>query len=1068
MIAMKLIAKKTLMCLIWAGLGASLHLWAAPVTQLPYECTFEDSTEWSQWTTKRYSLLQTVNTEWQMGNATAYMGEKSMYVSVDGGITAGYGDFTSGYNSIAYRTFSLSAGSYDLSFMWRSLGSASDAACVAWVPVSITPEANAVGTSFPNYMNTYIVNLSNTTSNILQGSTAWQNSKGTLVVPTGGGDYQLVFCWRRGGSGAATIANPGACIDNLQISKTALASDCFAIPTNLAITNTSSGSTFSWTGNASTYELEYFKMGSTVVNTVGGISGTSYTVPVESLPEGVYYFRVRAICTPDTSLWAESSASLIYDATAHCLDYLNFNAPGVTCTSGTYNSDLANSVFSTIGAIDHGYASIESRHTVHYIPGETDPRTNGMLPTVPNGELATVRLGNWDAGGYGQSVTYTVPVDSTMGVLQLKYAVVAQSGGHDSEEQPIFYMRILDSSGNTINGECGVADFRPPTSGSGVNGWHIGNASDVYWREWTTVGINLQAYNGQTVRVQLISAGCVYSAHWGYAYFTLDCSDGKMKGLSCGVQPDKFEVDEGFNYRWYKKFDATQTVVGTQNIFVLPSASDTATYCCDMIQPNNASCYFTLEASAVARLPKARATLSHTPSNCTNYITVENNSGVFGYYGDNASIETDLNEECSSYLWTIETTDSTWTSNQKNPEIIAPNTGGMVRATLYVTIANDDCTDTQSFEIIAPAIGDTVGVDTKYMCYGETAYFNGKAYTETGIYTDSLKTYAGCDSLLTFELKVLKTDTILMADTICSYETYDFFGSALNTTGIYTHSVPSSLGSCDSLYYELNLTVLEALNMSIDYESQILCSGNMTISVPYEVYSGAATKYDLLFDAVSHDRGFEDVLNQPVLTADNVDILLTSEVWAGDYSANLVFYNADCGNMEFPISFTVYYNADSVITQRWNDLLSVRKAAYDYYGGFTEYQWYKNDEPLVGATGTQLYEPETKLDLSAEYSVELVRAADGVRMRSCGFVPVQGSDEVLLVSPTKAPVTQQINVYTSVPGKVRFCTQLGVIVYTANLTQGDNFLSLPGNAGIYMLQIDLDNGKSQCKKIIVE
>ena len=48
----------------------------------------------------------------------------------------------------------------------------------------------------------------------------------------------------------------------------------------------------------------------------------------------------------------------------------------------------------TSNLVDLGYQNMESRHTVHYDLNEVDPRTDGRLHTIPEGEVASVRLGN--------------------------------------------------------------------------------------------------------------------------------------------------------------------------------------------------------------------------------------------------------------------------------------------------------------------------------------------------------------------------------------------------------------------------------------------------------------------------------------------------------------------------------------------------------------------------------------------------------------------------------------------------------------------------------------------------
>jgi hypothetical protein len=156
------------------------------------------------------------------------------------------------------------------------------------------------------------------------------------------------------------------------------------------------------------------------------------------------------------------------------------------------------------GAVDYGYNSDASRHTKHYIPGEVDPRTGNMLPTVPEGEVVSVRLGNWNIGGEFESVTYTHQIDSGSNmILLLKYAIVIEDPGHpDRSDQPVFMLELLDEYDNPLDASgCGDANFvantkelidNPNADGT----WHIvrGGSVPILWKDWTTVGINMTEY----------------------------------------------------------------------------------------------------------------------------------------------------------------------------------------------------------------------------------------------------------------------------------------------------------------------------------------------------------------------------------------------------------------------------------------------------------------------------------------------------------------------------------------------------------------------------------------------
>ena len=96
-----------------------------------------------------------------------------------------------------------------------------------------------------------------------------------------------------------------------------------------------------------------------------------------------------------------------------------------------------------------------------------------------------------------------------------------------------------------------------------------------------------------------------------------------------------------------------------------------------------------------------------------------------------------------------------------------------------------------------------------------------------------------------------------------------------------------------------------------------------------------------------------------------------------------------CGDsLRFPVSFDVLYPS-SVFNQKWDNTLVLYNK--DYNGGydFKLYQWYKNGQPIVGATnGFYVEEP---LDPKAYYQVLLTRfdtvSGDKIELMTCPYYP---------------------------------------------------------------------------------
>lgn len=91
------------------------------------------------------------------------------------------------------------------------------------------------------------------------------------------------------------------------------------------------------------------------------------------------------------------------------------------------------------------------------------------------------------------------------------------------------------------------------------------------------------------------------------------------------------------------------------------------------------------------------------------------------------------------------------------------------------------------------------------ICQGGSYAFNGNNYTTEGVYTKTLTTSAGCDSIVKLSLFVTAPSTSYISATICDDATYDFHGTSLNASGVYKDTVSTASG-CDSIVV-LELTV---------------------------------------------------------------------------------------------------------------------------------------------------------------------------------------------------------------------------------------------------------------------
>ncbi len=106
------------------------------------------------------------------------------------------------------------------------------------------------------------------------------------------------------------------------------------------------------------------------------------------------------------------------------------------------------------------------------------------------------------------------------------------------------------------------------------------------------------------------------------------------------------------------------------------------------------------------------------------------------------------------------------------------------------------------------------------ICKGDRLTVGSKIYDRTGVYLDTLRTTAGCDSFITTNLRVLDTIRKSVDSMICSGKSVLFGDTARMATGMY-RKVFRSFNGCDSSVI-LNLMVTPPLNSTVNMTQ---CSG---------------------------------------------------------------------------------------------------------------------------------------------------------------------------------------------------------------------------------------------------
>ncbi len=1010
-----------------------------------YQTDFEDEAERNNaaWHLNTGNRGPVCANKWYFGKPGANGGENGLFISGDNGVTNSYVE--SPVSVVAYRSITLDEGDYELTFDWQAGGLAEvDGLYVCWVPEKDTAKLKSVNNSF---LQDFVVDtISSYTLFFGQESSCLAQRNWNTIVDTihsDGTPYNLVFVWR---NGLAKVESPSASIDNILITEVGT---CHR-PTDLMANAKGDDVVFQWSGDAESYDVKCWSEATGEWQEFKDVTG-NYLV-ISGIPEGISTYYIRANCGEFTSGWVSLDKFLFYPG-MRCINYL-----GLT-NSNCWIGDVSNPKQKRV-VVDNGSWNKNSRHTIHWNHKEHDSRTNGMLKTVPDGELASVRLGNWGTGAEAECVEYLHTVDTTTSaILLLNYAVVFQDPDHDSIEQPRFTLEILYEDKPLDSYGCGEAFFAAGKNTTG-EGWNCiqntegGNA--IWWKDWTTVAINLHKYHNKTLKIRLVTYDCAQGGHYGYAYFTLGCSDGKIRGLSCANSAsNRFEGPDGFKYRWYLE-DNPDSIISESKILEVLS-NDTLTYNLDVIQPTNENCFYTLQASAVARWPEADIAYSQSVADCKNSVKFENKSYV--RRENQVTGESVITSEpCESFFWNFG--DGT-TSMEENPTHVFPEKGGTYTVTFSAGLAGGECHDDTTFILDFPKIGISRDTIKATICEFESYEFNGKYLFNEGFYSDTLVSIYGCDSIEFLDLKVIpKPEDTLIKDTICSDEEYIFDGKLITESGHYEAIFKTEAG-CDSVV-KLDLVINESLH--IDFDSLlVVCADDEKLIIPYTITSGSLNSYEVKIESEMQQYA---ELEDCTIEDEALVVSMPKDIIPGNYVVNLDFGKKSCGKEGETIPLKVYYPR-SIMAQRWNDVLAVKNEEYNGGYEFVSFQWYKNGVVIEGATSSILYLPEG-LDLSAEYSVLLTRLSDNVTILSCvaDLLDYSGLEEERVIVFSSGDETFNVNASESLNMKI--WTATGILIKEVELVAGENTISTLGLSGLYILDCVFKDNHREIKQVVLE
>ncbi|MDR0829281.1 MAG: hypothetical protein LBN95_04105, partial [Prevotellaceae bacterium] len=444
-----------------------------------------------------------------------------------------------------------------------------------------------------------------------------------------------------------------------------------------------------------------------------------------------------------------------------------------------------------------------------------------------------------------------------------------------------------------------------------------------------------------------------------------------------------------------------------------------------------------------------------------NTYTANNNTATYTIVGGNSvqcdsivtlnltiknkTYGTDTQEACETYTWID---GNTYTASNSTATYTLTNIAGCDSiVTLNLTIKNK-----------------TYGTDTQEACETFT-WIDGITYTasnSTATYT--LTNIAGCDSIVTLNLTITGAQTSEDI-TICDKQLpYLYRGLNLTAGGTYIFTT-----GCDT--HTLNLEVVTVAQIIVTTPSPICADDGyfmIYLDPTSQNYDILPSNYTITFEQNALNNGF---VNQSGAYANEIRVDFPASVYPDSYKFTITFYNniTDCGEQIIDkIDFDVYYPS-SIMQQKWDDVIALKNSYYNGGYDFAGYQWYKNDgEKLVGQTHSYIYLGDDVLNPGDEYYV-LITRADASTMFSCPLTATEPKPSVSEF-PTIVKNGNIVTIFLTKDLKdARLWTVTGILLEkNITLRAPVHQLALPQTAGVYLLEIRLEDERRQVYHIPVE
>ena len=188
------------------------------------------------------------------------------------------------------------------------------------------------------------------------------------------------------------------------------------------------------------------------------------------------------------------------------------------------------------------------------------------------------------------------------------------------------------------------------------------------------------------------------------------------------------------------------------------------------------------------------------------------------------------------------------------------------------------------------------------ICQGQVYTENGFNVSEAGVYTQTLTSVNGCDSIITLSLNVNPTFNTELSANICQGQVYNENGFNVSEAGVYTQTL-TSVNGCDSIV-TLTLNVNPIYNTEL---SATICEGQVYTENNFNV-----SETGVYTQTLTSINGCDSIVTLTVSVNPTFDTTINATINAGETYAEFGFNESEAGT--YVQNLQTEFGCDSTIT----------------------------------------------------------------------------------------------------------------------------------------------------------